>query len=198
MLLKEKCNESEEALQKLIEGNTRFYTGDVLKHTFKSLKRFANGQSPFAAILGCSDSRVPIEIIFDQMEFGKLFVIRNAGNVVGLTVFESLKISIEELGIPLIVVLGHEKCSAVNMAVEDEENEDKNVIISKIRPSVESARAEGLTGCKLIERAEDLNIQHSVDEIKNNKFFKKYVEEGELQVVGAKYDIETGVVKFFD
>ncbi len=151
----------DEALKKLIGGN-KFYVAGKSRHPHQTIERrteLAKGQNPFAVILGCSDSRVPPEILFDQ-GLGDLFVVRVAGNVVDNAVQGSIEYAVEELGVPLIMVLGHERCGAVKAAVDVVEKGGElpgqiETIIDKIKPAVE--KVKGKPG-DLLENAINENV----------------------------------------
>ncbi len=186
-----------ESKNKLILGNERFITGNPAVKDIGENKRrdlSLKGQHPFAVILCCSDSRVPPEIIFDQ-GLGELFVIRTAGNVADDVVLGSIEYGAEHLEIPLIVVLGHEKCGAVKAAVEAEGDVRGCIksITDKIGKSYDKVRGSR-NAC---EACEDENIRDTVADIKNNKVIARLIKEGKTEVVGANYAIETGVVMFY-
>lgn len=148
-------------------------------------------------ILGCSDSRVPPEILFDQ-GLGDLFVVRVAGNIVDNAVEGSIEYAVEELRVPLIMVLGHEKCGAVKAAVDVVEKGDQipgkiESIINSIKPAVE--KVKGKPG-DLLENAIDANALMVVEKLKASRpIIAKFVEEGQSKVVGAKYELKSGIVR---
>lgn len=183
-----------EALQRLIDGNNRFIQQ---KRTYpdQSLERLqlvAKAQYPFAAILGCADSRVPTELIFDQ-GIGNLFVVRVAGNVVNDIILGSLEYATSILGSPLIVVLGHRRCGAVAEAIKNEFLPGKiGNVVEGIKPAI--AKAKLVTG-DMNENAIIANIQYQADKLqKNSTILAQLVGKGKLKVVGASYDIETGKI----
>ena len=166
----------------------------------------ASGQEPFAAILGCSDSRVPVEIVFDQ-GLGDLFVIRVAGNIVAPSQVGSVEFAAEQFGTRLVVVLGHSKCGAVGATVEQlqrpKENQSHNLhsIVDLIRPSVEDLLATDLRNDldELIHQAVRANIRASVNHLRHgSEIIEQLIRNDGLLVVGAEYSLETGVVDFFD
>jgi carbonic anhydrase len=192
-------NNSDEALQKLINGN-KLYMAGKSRHPHQTLERrveVAQGQKPFAVILGCSDSRVPPEILFDQ-GLGDLFVIRVAGNVVDDAVQGSIEYAVEELGVPLIMVLGHEKCGAVKAAVDVFEKGGKlpgqiETVVDKIKPAVQ--KVKGQPG-NLLDNAIKANVVMVVGQLKASEpILAKFVKEGRLKVVGANYELDSGIVK---
>jgi carbonic anhydrase len=191
--------DGEEVLLRLMNGN-KLYVAGKPRHPRQTLERrveVANGQKPFAAILGCSDSRVPPEILFDQ-GLGDLFVIRVAGNVVDDAVQGSIEYAVEELAVPLIMVLGHERCGAVKAAVDVVEKGGQlpgqiETIINEIKPAVEKAKEEP---GNLLDNAIDANVSMVVDKLKVSKpIIAKFVEEGKLKVVGANYGLKSGIVR---
>lgn len=198
-----------EALQRLVDGNRRFVadTGGQSEPTGDSRRReLVDGQEPFAIILGCSDSRVPAEIVFDQ-GLGDLFVIRVAGNVVAPSQVGSVEFAADRFGTRLVVVLGHSQCGAVVATVEELERPTQSrspnlrSIVDRIRPSVESLLDAGHAGDReaLVERAVRANIRSSVDRLRHgSQILEDLIESEGLLVVGAEYSLETGVVDFFD
>ncbi|MBI1939199.1 MAG: carbonic anhydrase [Ignavibacteriales bacterium] len=184
------------SLQKLTEGNKRFAEGKLLHQNQLPQRRIetANGQNPFAVILSCSDSRVPPEIIFDQ-GLGDLFVIRTAGEVVDDFELASIEYAVEHLHVELIVVLGHEKCGAVDAAVKGGELPGHlGKLISEIEPAVKQAKKqEG----DLLTNAVHENIFRVVKQLKNSEpIIKELVEHNHLQIKGAYYDLDDGKVNF--
>lgn len=198
-----------EALARLQEGNRRFASHErgsdpFLNHT--PLAELAARQNPFAIILGCSDSRVPAEIVFDQ-GLGDLFVIRVAGNIVAPSQVGSVEFAAARFGTRLVVVLGHSQCGAILATLEElqqpTENQSRNLqaIVDRVRPSVEGLMATDLAmdPDELVEKAVRTNIQTSVDHLRHGSpVLEQLIREGKLLVVGAEYSLETGVVDFFD
>jgi len=184
----------------LLQGNQRFVKGEVI-HPHQSAKErirtAKEGQKPMAAILSCSDSRVPSEILFDA-GLGDLFVVRLAGNVVGKEAVGSLEYAVEHLGTKLILVLGHTECGAVTAAVNnDQATGDLLAIINEIKPVVTKVKAahKDLVGEKLVLEAIKMNVQQSIEEIINSSsLLKKRWQAGDIKIVGALYDLETGSV----
>jgi len=198
-----------EALDRLREGNLRFVSNRRSRSDTTSPARrleLADGQEPFAIVLGCSDSRVPAEIVFDQ-GLGDLFVIRVAGNIVAPSQVGSVEFAAERFGTRLVVVLGHSRCGAVLATLEElarpTEHRSRNLrsIVERIRPSVEALGAgagEPLTEA-LVARAVRANIHASVDHLRHgSELLEKRIAEDGLQVVGAEYSLETGRVEFLD
>ena len=198
-----------EALERLREGNLRFIS-DVRSHdTLTSQARrleVAANQEPFAIILGCSDSRVPGEIVFDQ-GLGDLFVIRVAGNIVASSQVGSVEFAAERFGTRLVVVLGHSQCGAILATLEDlQRPTDKHStnlrsIVDRIRPSVEPLLATELRHDReaLVRHAVRANISFSANHLRHGSEVLEQLIKGDgLLVVGAEYSLETGVVDFFD
>jgi carbonic anhydrase len=198
-----------EALESLREGNKRFASDtrdrDSLRSTIKRAQ-LTTGQKPFAIILGCSDSRVPAEIVFDQ-GLGDLFVIRVAGNIVAPSQVGSVEFAVDQFGTPLVVVLGHSHCGAVTATLDDlrqpTENQSQNIrsIVHRIRPSVEAlVRADVIKDRdELIEHAVRANVRASVNQLRHgSEILEQMVISGKLLIVGAEYSLETGVVDFFE
>jgi carbonic anhydrase len=166
----------------------------------------ADGQNPCAIILGCSDSRVPAEIVFDQ-GLGDLFVIRVAGNIVAPSQIGSIEFAAERFGTRLVVVLGHSKCGAVQATLEElgrpTEAQSKNLmsIVDRIRPSVEPliARSKNLAPEDLMSAAVRANVDASVRQLRHGSpILEGLLQQNGLMVVGAHYSLETGEVEFFD
>jgi carbonic anhydrase len=166
----------------------------------------AKEQRPFAIVLGCSDSRVPAEIVFDQ-GLGHLFVIRVAGNIVASSQVGSIEFAASRLGVRLVVVLGHSQCGAILATVEElqqpVENQSSNLraIVDRIRPSVEGLLKTELRHDMnaLVRHAVRVNIAASVDHLRNgSEVLGQLIRNDDLLVVGAEYSLETGVVEFFE
>lgn len=191
----------DEALARLLEGNRR-YVANRAFHPNESPEqraKLAGGQAPFAIILGCADSRVPPEIVFDH-GLGDLFVVRVAGNIVEDAGVGSMEYAVEHLGTPLIVVLGHERCGAVKATIETLETGGEAPghlaeLVRKIRPAVEaSSRQPG----DRVANAVKENVLRQVRELQGlEPFLKEKVADGKLKIVGAQYDLDTGVVEVF-
>jgi carbonic anhydrase len=198
-----------EALQRLREGNLRFAANVRGSDAFVSHTRraeLASGQQPFAIILGCSDSRVPAEIVFDQ-GLGDLFVIRVAGNIVAPSQVGSVEFSAARYFTRLVVVLGHSQCGAILATLEElltpSENQSHNLraIVDRVRPSVESLLHTELRhdSDALVREAVRANIRASVDHLRHgSQVLEELIQREGLLVVGAEYSLETGVVEFFD
>jgi carbonic anhydrase len=196
-----------QALERLRAGNARFVAGvrdpGALAHEARRSELVA-GQEPFAIILGCSDSRVPAEIVFDQ-GLGDLFVIRVAGNVVAPSLLGSVEFAAERFGTRLVVVLGHSRCGAVTATVDElerpSESRSPNLrsIVDRIRPAVEPLLETELAGDRtaLIRGAVRANVRASVSQVRHgSRILEDLIEKDGLSVVGAEYALETGVVEF--
>jgi carbonic anhydrase len=185
------------ALNRLKEGNQRYASGKTSAPRRGKDQRtlVAKAQLPFAIIVGCADSRVPPEILFDQ-GLGDLFVIRVAGNVLDDPSLGSIEYAVEHLGSRLIVVLGHERCGAVDAACKGG-NPGAHVgsLVQAIRPAVEAARRH--KGDNLLAAAVKANVQRVVDQLKGSwPVLAPEVREGKISVIGGVYDLESGLVDF--
>jgi carbonic anhydrase len=197
------------ALERLLEGNRRFVDGIRGGNANTNHARrteLTAGQEPFAIILGCSDSRVPAEIVFDQ-GLGDLFVIRVAGNIVAASQVGSVEFAAARFGTPLVVVLGHSQCGAIQATLEElrqpAEHKSRNLrsIVDRVRPSVETLLATDLKNdpVALAQHAVRANIRASVDHLRHGSaILEGLIQTGNLLVIGAEYSLETGVVDFFD
>jgi carbonic anhydrase len=186
----------DEAVARLREGNRRFVKG-LSTHPDQGMDRcfeVCKGQSPFVAILGCSDSRVPLEIIFDQ-GIGDLFVVRVAGNVTDDMVSASIEYAAEHLHVPLVVVLGHQYCGAIQAAMQGGEVPGHlPSLMQALQPALERGRAQG--GNDPVEQAVRANIELTTNALRNSRLLSQIVNQGTLKVVGAYYSLETGRVDF--
>lgn len=198
-----------EALQRLQEGNQQF-----VENIFKSSDRVKevkwalgnSDQEPFAVILGCSDSRVPVEVVFNQ-GFGDLFVIRVAGNIVAPSQIGSIEFAAEKFGTRLVVVLGHTHCGAIDATLDSmlhpEAANSRNLlsIVDRIRPSLQGLMATELRHdhALLKKAAVRTNVSISASFLRHgSRLIEDLTKDGKLLVVGAEYSLETGVVDFFD
>ncbi|MHB0978715.1 MAG: carbonic anhydrase [Thermoleophilia bacterium] len=200
---------AQEALERLREGNGRFVSGVRSSETLTSQTRRSElvaGQEPFAIVLGCSDSRVPAEIVFDQ-GLGDLFVIRVAGNIVASSQVGSVEFAAERFGTRLVVVLGHSRCGAVLATLEElvrpTQGQSPNLhsIVDRVRPSVEALMATELKHDPdaLLRHAVRANVRVSADHLRHgSEILERLIQSDGLLVVGAEYSLETGVVDFFD
>lgn len=197
------------ALQRLREGNLRFAEGRQSEGPLDGVARrnqLVEGQQPFAVIIGCSDSRVPAEIVFDQ-GLGDLFVIRVAGNIVAPSQIGSVEYAAEVTGARLVVVMGHSNCGAISATIDQlqqpQSNRSRNLrsIVDRIRPSVETLFETDLSKDRaaLIKYAVRANVRSSVDHLRHgSEILERLIQEDGLVVVGAEYSLETGLVEFFE
>jgi carbonic anhydrase len=197
-----------EALDRLREGNRRFVSGEGLRDAYPSPPRraeLAEAQEPFAILLGCADSRVPAEIVFDQ-GLGDLFVIRVAGNIVAPSQVGSVEFAAARYNTRLVVVLGHSDCGAILATLEDLQNEGQNSsknlrsIVDRIRPSVEALMKTELRDDRdaLVKEAIRANIVVSVDHLRHgSEILEELIRQDGLLIIGAEYSLETGEVEFF-
>jgi carbonic anhydrase len=198
-----------QALTRLREGNRRFASNRLADPALSNPARRAAliaGQEPFAIILGCSDSRVPAELVFDQ-GFGDLFVIRVAGNIVAPSQVGSVEFAASRFGTRLVVVMGHSQCGAVVATLEEvmgrEPDRSRNLrsIVDRIRPSVDSLLASpgAAEAAALLGAAVRANVRASADHLRHgSELLEDLIRDEGLLVVGAEYALETGVVEFFD
>lgn len=198
-----------EALQRLRHGNLRFTSNVHGADDFLSQSRrpeLIDSQEPFAIILGCSDARVPAEIVFDQ-GLGDLFVIRVAGNIVAPSQVGSVEFAAERFGTRLVVVLGHSRCGAILATLEElqrpTENQSRNLrsIVDRVRPSVAGLLETDLSRDldALVDQAVRLNIRASANHLRHgSEVLEQLIQDDGLIVVGAEYSLATGAVEFFD
>ena len=196
-----------EALARLREGNQRFVAGLRSLDSLLSPTRRAElltEQHPFAIVLGCSDSRVPAELVFDQ-GLGDLFVIRVAGNIVAPSQVGSVEFAADRFSTPLVVVLGHTGCGAILATLEDarsgtRQSPNLRSIVTRIRPAVETLLAAGVDDDEdLVRQAVRANVRASADHLRHGSaLLEQLIHDGRLLVVGAEYSLETGEVDFFD
>ena len=198
-----------EALQRLREGNARFVSGiSSIETVANPIRRgeLVDGQSPFAVVIGCSDSRVPVEMVFDQ-GLGDLFVIRVAGNVVARSQIGSVEFAAEKFGTRLVVVLGHTHCGAIEATLDQLKHakgggsDNLRFIVDQVRTSVEGLLdpALGHDAEALIRVAIRTNVRVAANTLRqDSEVLKRLIQEDGLIVVGAEYSLETGAVDFFD
>lgn len=195
-------NENLKSLDKLKEGNKRFISGYPThpNETLKRLRELKKGQKPFVVVLSCSDSRVPPELIFDQ-GLGDIFTIRNAGNVIGEYELGSIEYAVEHLNCKLVIVLGHQKCGAVEAFVKSENNIHKDHVESIIEYlKNEEEEIKILDSIKINpDLAVKANIKHGVATLKKSKpILKKLFDENRIKIIGAYYFLDTGRVIFYE
>jgi carbonic anhydrase len=198
-----------QALKRLRDGNARF-VADIRSHATIARRShrgdLAAGQEPFAIILGCSDSRVPAEIVFDQ-GLGDLFVIRVAGNIVAPSQIGSVEFAASKFGTRLVVVLGHSRCGAVEATLEalqrpsTTQSRNLHSIVDRVRPSVEALLATDLRHdpASLVRDAVRANVRVSAGQLRHgSELLESLIAKDGLLVVGAEYSLESGLVDFFD
>lgn len=200
---------AKEALERLRDGNRRFVANiGGNEDTLNSSRRFelVTEQKPFAIVLGCSDSRVPAEIVFDQ-GLGDLFVIRVAGNIVAPSQVGSVEFAASQYGTRLVVVLGHSQCGAILATIQelqrpaDSQSRNLRSIVDRVRPSVEGLLRTELKKDlnALAGHAVRANVSASVNHLRHgSEILEQLIQNDGLRVVGAEYSVETGVVEFFD
>jgi carbonic anhydrase len=192
----------DQALAALKEGNDKFITDAPYRQVNDRDRRLeiARGQTPFAVLVSCSDSRVPPELLFGR-GLGELFIVRNAGNTVDTTALGSIEYGVVELGVPLVVVLGHEKCGAVDAAVKvvKENATFPGAIGQMIEPIVPAVlRAQAQPG-DLLDNAIRENVRRTVNRLRTSEaLLQEPLRSGKLKIVGARYDLDNGDVDFFD
>jgi carbonic anhydrase len=195
-----------EALARLREGNRRFVANQVGTGTSSPERRVAllAGQEPFAIVLGCSDSRVPAELVFDQ-GFGDLFVIRVAGNIVAPSQVGSVEFAASRYGTRLVLVMGHSQCGAVAATLEEllggETAQSRNLrsIVDRVRPPVETLLSGTVDPAALMDEAVRANVRASVDHLRHgSELLEQLIRRDGLLVVGAEYSLESGIVTFFE
>jgi len=189
-----------EGLQRLMAGNQRFVAGSP-QHGHESIarrKELAAEQHPFATVLGCSDSRVPVELLFDQ-GLGDLFVVRVAGNVADVDDLGSIEYAVEHLHTPLVLVLGHESCGAVTAALEPEaarkkEAKDIQELLAHILPALKGIDPT-LNQNERVHRGVESNVRWSMQQLQNTPELKEKITGGQLKIVGGVYELDTGKVR---
>jgi len=194
---------ADEALARLKEGNARFVAGHARFPTVQKevLADLAKGQQPYATILGCSDSRVPPELVFDA-SFGELFVIRVAGNVLGPAILGTLQYAASHLHTPLFVVMGHEGCGAVQAAIASRFHGAAHrariaLLLEDIVPALDGLDASQ-PGEALLRSAVEANVRHTVQALRDTPEGRARAAEGRIKLVGAVYELESGRVRFLE
>jgi carbonic anhydrase len=194
---------AEEALARLQEGNARFVSGHARFRTVQKevLAELAKGQRPFATILGCSDSRVPPELVFDAA-FGELFIIRVAGNVLGPSIFGTLQYAGTHLRTPLFVVLGHEGCGAVEAAIAEKFHGARHrsriaLLLRNIVPALDNLDLT-LPPAALLSAAVEANVRWTIRALLASPEGKARAAQGDVKLMGAVYDLVTGRVRFLE
>jgi carbonic anhydrase len=193
----------DEVIQSLKEGNKRFAAGSLtMRDHSKQIRDAATGQFPKAIILSCVDSRVPIEDVFDK-GIGDLFVARVAGNIVNEDILGSMEFSCKVSGAKLVLVLGHEYCGAIKGAIDNVELGNLTGLLNKIKPAVEAcSHYEGKKSSKdnvFLDMVVQANVKLTVQNIRDKSPILAEMEgAGEIKIIGAYYDMDNGVVTFFD
>ncbi len=191
----------QDSLNRLLDGNRRFVSGELAKKDIGETRRqeLTKGQSPFATVISCSDSRVAPELIFDQ-GLGDIFIVRDAGNVADPVAMGSIEYGVEHLHTPLLVILGHEKCGAVTAALEAKGKPEGNIgaILKKIMPAVKAAKKAGKDKDETLNLAIQENAKNTYRAVMKSKIVSELVHEGKLKVVAAEYFLGTGKVEMID
>jgi carbonic anhydrase len=193
----------QKALQFLKEGNQRFRSNlSVNRNLLQLVNETAEKQFPFAAILSCSDSRIPVELVFDQ-GLGDIFSVRLAGNIASVYAIASLEYSCKYLGSKLIVVMGHTGCGAVKGACDDLEDGNIHNILDLIKPAIQAetqtAENRNSSNKKFTDTVAELNVQQQINSIlQNSIMLNEMISKNEVMIAGAMYNIENGKVTFLD
>jgi len=190
----------QESINKLKEGNTRFVTNNLVEKDFKSeIHKTTDGQSPYAIIVTCSDSRVTPETVFDE-SIGKLFVIRLAGNVIDTAAVGSIEYAVKYLGSSYLLIMGHTSCGAVGATVSGKDYSPSiNAIAKMISPAYQKVLSENIDESHVLDETIKENVYLQADHlVKNSKIVADHVKDGSLKVGGAIYDISTGKVSLFE
>ena len=194
---------ADEAWGRLMDGNRRYVSASFIhpEHLSERRKRVAMRQMPFAVVLGCVDSRVPPELVFDQ-GLGDLVVVRVAGHVPGPYVLGSIEFAVESFGTPLVVVLGHERCAMVEAAVRVSGGGSRPMVgytaklVEPILPAVEKAKAQRPTSHEaLLDQSIRIHVQQVTETLQGmSPLLNHHAKEGKLRIIGARYDLDTGTV----
>ena len=205
----ETTTDPDQVVQDLKDGNVRFLEGRSVQSSrasLKKLKEFAEvGQLPKAVVLCCSDSRAPVEMIFDQ-DIGDLFVIRVAGNIIAPSLVGSVEFAINAFGTNLVLVMGHTQCGAVTATLDHIENpqaiwsENIHDIVSRIKPHIYSiAQVSGLNHEEKLTKAIWANVMASVNQLSHSsRFIEEHVHQGKIKIIGSVLDLSTGSVDFLE
>jgi carbonic anhydrase len=189
----------DQALQRLKDGNARFVASTMKPRNWTAkVIATASGQYPFAAVLGCMDSRAPIEVVFDQ-GIGDVFGVRIAGNVVNEDELGSLEFAVKVVGVKLIAVLGHTACGAIKGAIDDAKLGNLTQLLAKIKPAVTAAGCSDSKDAACVDKVAVENVRKSMREItEKSPDLKEAVAGGKVKIVGAMYDLATGKVTFLE
>lgn len=185
---------SDTAFQKLLEGNKRYVDNESIVPSDLEEKReeTSTKQMPFAVVVGCSDSRVAPEIVFDQ-SIGDLFVVRVAGNVIGPIELDSIEFAVNKLKTPLVVVLGHQRCGAVSAVLSGHGEKDIENIVPYIQEAIDETKNK--PGDPLVN-AIKANVMHGIKELKKSRTIAALLKAKKLKIVGAYYELESGKIEF--
>lgn len=191
------------ALELLKKGNERFVSNlKINRNMLQQVNETSDGQHPFAVILSCIDSRTSAELIFDQ-GLGDIFSVRIAGNIQNPDILGSMEFSCKVAGAKAVVVLGHTKCGAVKGACDHVTMGNLTTLLEKIKPAVEGETSVTLNrnanNSEFVEKVASLNVRITIKQIlKNSPILKEMIEKGEIALIGGMYDVETGIVDFYD
>jgi carbonic anhydrase len=189
------------ALQFLKDGNERFVSNLKLnRNLLQQVNDTKDGQWPFAVVLSCIDSRTSAELVFDQ-GLGDIFSVRVAGNIINTDILGSMEYACKVAGSKLIIVLGHSKCGAITSACKDVKMGNITELLGKVRPSVDGVKAQmphaQNDSTEFVEAVAHFNVSYTMDQIlERSKILNELYEKGEIGLVGAYYDVETGEVEF--
>lgn len=192
-----------EAIQLLKKGNERFVNNlKMNRNLLQQVNETSDGQHPFAVILSCIDSRTSAELIFDQ-GLGDVFSVRIAGNIQNPDILGSMEFSCKVAGAKVVVVLGHTKCGAVKGACDHVTMGNLTTLLEKLKPAVEGETSvpsdRNANNSEFVEKVASLNVRITKKQIlKNSPILKEMIEKGEIALVGGMYDVETGIVEFYD
>lgn len=192
----------EDAISLLKKGNNRFLKNKFLNRDYKEqISNSSNGQHPFVIVLSCIDSRVPVEIIFDQ-GIGDLFSVRVAGNVVSKDVLGSIEYACKYAGVKLIVILGHTSCGAVKGACDGLEDGNLTHLLQKIKPAIDKTKTDeseirDSSNIHFVNSVANNNLNNSINDIKSHSIIlKEMIDSDTVSICSAMYDVETGIVNF--
>ena len=192
-----------EAIEILKKGNDRFVNNlKMNRNLLQQVNETSDGQHPFAVVLSCIDSRTSAELIFDQ-GLGDVFSVRIAGNIQNPDILGSMEFSCKVAGAKVVVVLGHTKCGAVKGACDHVKMGNLTTLLEKLKPAVDSETSvtsdRNATNAEFVEKVASLNVRITKKQIlKNSPILKEMIEKGEIALAGGMYDVETGIVDFYD
>lgn len=189
---------ADDAIALLKAGNADYIKGiDTTNISAKTREELVSGQYPYAVVVSCSDSRVPAEEVFNA-GLGEIFTIRTAGEALNSTDIGSVEYGVEHAGAKVVVVMGHSGCGAVAAAVNGHASGDIKTIVDQIIPAVNKAKETEKDTKAIASKAVDINVMNQIETLRKNKVLKHLEEEGKVKFVGARYDLSTGAVKFFE